>query len=296
MTGCREDCAASAEDERPYFMPHEGDQLYCFFHRTLAEEPAAARAIVVCPPYPWEYQGCDRMFVVLGRKLAAAGTHVLRLDYRGWRESSGDPAVASVRSQVADIARAVSELQRLAGCPTVGLLGARTGATLAMLAAQELPQVNLLVLWDPIIKGQAYFDHCLRVAVASARGGAPSATPSRAQLTRALEEGACVDIAGYPLGPRVYQEGIQTDLTQLQPMRPLQTLILHSGPQEPRPTDAVRTLADACAGVHDASRFVWVQEPPYWAGAGEFAVADDRPQLMSETLSWLQNLAHPPRG
>jgi pimeloyl-ACP methyl ester carboxylesterase len=88
--------------------------------------------------------------------LARAGFHVLRFDYLGTGDSSGEVEDASVAQWIADINRAVEELSRSFDMHDISLIGLRLGATLAAHAAAEGGRVSRLVLWEPVIDGREY--------------------------------------------------------------------------------------------------------------------------------------------
>lgn len=278
------------EQERPFFVPHERAMLYCFLHRAQKTESLRRRAVVVCPPYPWEYHGCDRVFVQLGRRLASEGIHALRFDYRGTRESTGDAAKATLQTQLADLARVIDELDHGVDNREIGLLGARMGATLAALAAEELERVSFLVLWDPVVRGRQYIDRCLRTAVTILADWTGESTVTRRALASQLAKGEGVEVAGYELAPGVYSEAVEIDLMALRHGRAIPCLVLQTQTREPRSTDPMRMLAQRYAELHSASQFTWVEEPPYWAGAGPFGMIEDRPELIAETMRWLREL------
>lgn len=112
--------------------------------------------VVVCPPLFAEYlrtHACLRRVAV---SLAGAGVPVLRFDYRGTGDSTGNFEDTTSDDWRADIEAAITELQDLSGVGRVRLVGGRLGATLAAQVATDVRAVRSLVLWDPIISGDAY--------------------------------------------------------------------------------------------------------------------------------------------
>lgn len=92
-------------------------------------------------------------------QLAAVGFHVLRFDYFGTGDSAGDLTDASVATWEEDVRTALHELMAMSGAARVGLVGLRFGAMLAnRVAATEFAEVDQLLLWDPVVNGNAYLD------------------------------------------------------------------------------------------------------------------------------------------
>lgn len=116
-----------------------------------AASPTAA--LLLLPPFFHEWQRSYRMFALLADALAARGVSVLRFDYRGTGESSGDD-VDFLPSRALDDADAALALLRERCDAPVTLLGVRGGALLAeRLATQRaLPWWS----WQPVGDGAAY--------------------------------------------------------------------------------------------------------------------------------------------
>jgi pimeloyl-ACP methyl ester carboxylesterase len=87
----------------------------------------------------------------------------MRFDYGGTGDSAGDGGRVSLREWTADLATAIEEVRRRSGMSRVALVGQRLGASLAWSAATQRGDVDLLVLWDPIV-------HCVTSEFSSVRG------------------------------------------------------------------------------------------------------------------------------
>lgn len=124
------------------------------------DEPAGGGGselgVVLCCPHGADYETSFRTFRMLGTRLARAGFHVLRFDYLGTGDSSGDVDDVSVAQWTADVIGAVHELRSSGDLREVSLVGLRLGATLAALAAAECQSVDRVVLWEPVIDGREY--------------------------------------------------------------------------------------------------------------------------------------------
>jgi pimeloyl-ACP methyl ester carboxylesterase len=124
------------------------------------DEPATGGAselgVVLCYPHGPDYESAFRAFRILGTRLARAGFHVLRFDYAGTGDSSGDAADVSVSQWTSDVITAVHELRSSRDLREVSLIGLRLGATLAAFAAAECQLVDRVVLWEPVVDGREY--------------------------------------------------------------------------------------------------------------------------------------------
>ena len=121
-------------------------------------EPAVADdvGVVIVVGGPQYRVGSHRQFVMLGRRLAAAGIAVLRFDYRGMGDATGP--FRSFGDVGRDIAAAIDELR--SACPTVervvlwGLCDAAS-ATLMYWQATRDVRIAGLVLANPWVRSDA---------------------------------------------------------------------------------------------------------------------------------------------
>jgi len=120
--------------------------------------PAAGpHGVVLCYPFGYDalctYRGMRR----LAERLAMRGVPVLRFDYPGTGDSAGDASEPGLwRAWIDSIRQAVALLRQSTGIEHVSLCGLRLGGTLAALAAQELGDVDGLVLLSPVLSGKNY--------------------------------------------------------------------------------------------------------------------------------------------
>ncbi len=124
----------------------------------IDEPPGGAErghGVVVCAPIGHEHVRCHWTLRQVGTRLARRGFHVLRFDFYGVGDSAGDLTTATVDRWIADVHSAAAELRAATGVTRLSLLGVRFGAALAMLAAREL-RPDSLVVWDPVVDGEAY--------------------------------------------------------------------------------------------------------------------------------------------
>lgn len=145
----------------PFFFGPAPRRLYACHHFPVAQS-AAARAVVICPATGHEYERSHRCLRQLALQLARAGHHVLRFDYRGTGDSSGEFALHGPADWKQDIHFAVDECLRLSGGKPLCVIGLRLGATLAAQAVAERDDVERLVLYAPVADGKSLFDEWKR--------------------------------------------------------------------------------------------------------------------------------------
>ena len=141
--------------EPRYFGP--AGSLFGVFHAGGRPRPKPG-AILLCHPVGHEYFRVHRAFRNIAVALSRLGFSVLRFDYYGTGDSHDDATAASLDRWQADVSAAVEELKRRSGLPRVSIVGLRLGATLAWLECLARTDVDLLVMWEPVISGAEYFD------------------------------------------------------------------------------------------------------------------------------------------
>ncbi|WP_025742493.1 serine aminopeptidase domain-containing protein [Aquimarina pacifica] len=139
------------------YIEKKKDQLYSVYHEPTIFD-YEEYGVILCYPYGQEYIRCHKLYTNLATKLAQEGFHTLRFDYYGTGDSSGDfSEINSMDQSLEDIELAVKELKEACGVKKVFLIGARIGATLALLHSKKA-KIDGLVLWSPITSGKNYLN------------------------------------------------------------------------------------------------------------------------------------------
>jgi pimeloyl-ACP methyl ester carboxylesterase len=165
--------------------------------------------VVLCPPLGWEYMRTHWAMRQIARNLVVAGFDVLRFDYYATGDSAGVGGQGSVKRWIADIHDAVAELLAASGAETASIVGVRLGATLASLAASTELAIDRLVMWDPVVDGNAY----LRTLV-SMNDQLLSERGNRRSISKAMMGD---DLLGFPYPAALRAELGELDLLALQP-------------------------------------------------------------------------------
>lgn len=172
---------------KPFFFGDSAKPLFGLHHPPSGGPPRRF-GVVICNPFGQEYLRAHRSLRELARRLAETGFHVLRFDYFGCGDSSGDGDEVTLEQWLLDISAAIAEVKDTSASPKFALVGLRLGASLAALRAAQRDDVERMVLWDPILDGAAYLEE-LRVAHrdwlrdhAQGRQGPEDAEPLREAL------------------------------------------------------------------------------------------------------------------
>jgi len=189
----------------PFFFGDEGKQLLGLYHPTSG--PETDRGVVICPPILGDYMRTHSCLRQLAIELADGGYHVLRFDYYGTGDSQGDIQDATIDEWQQNIVSASDELRAISGVSRITALGARLGATLAVLAASKSAAIDKLFLWDPISNGNDY--------VAALKATYSGLIDSHEHLPKTEAREALTCSTGYDLKPDLLLEIEKLRLTEL---------------------------------------------------------------------------------
>lgn len=143
-------------DAEPRHFGPPDSPLFGSYHAPRGK--ARPDGVVLCYPFGQEYERAHRAFRTLASRLSGAGFHVLRFDYHGCGDSSGERVEGRLQRWVDDIITAMDELRNRAGVHRLSLVGVRLGGSLAVLAdRRRAGEIHGLVLWEPIVSGEDYF-------------------------------------------------------------------------------------------------------------------------------------------
>jgi exosortase A-associated hydrolase 2 len=242
------------------------------------------RAVLFLPPFAEEMNKSRRMFTLAARALATHGTASMVVDLYGTGDSAGTFAEARWATWRADVLTCCEWLHEQ-GCPRIVLTGLRMGALLALDAAPTVPHLERIVLWQPVVAGDAMLNQFLRTDVVAQMLAQADARSSTESLRKRLQSGETIEVAGYALAP---------DLVAA-----IESLKLESLPRDATPPiDWLEVIPDSSRGGAPAGlrvRQAWqtrglcvahrvVSGPPFWSSA-EIATA---PDLVQATLAVLE--------
>ena len=134
------------------YIPSAGHNVFSV--RYEPKKNIREHAVLFCPAYGHEYQRSYRNLQQLAVQLCHDGFDTFRFDYACTGNSEGRCADASIELFRQNILAAVEHLRNEVQYQTLSLVGIRVGATLA--ATTGVPNVNSVVLWDPVVSGQEF--------------------------------------------------------------------------------------------------------------------------------------------
>ncbi len=147
--------------------------------------------------------------------LANEGFDVLRFDYFGTGDSSGDTEAGEADEWVRNTQTASRELAELARLADLSLVGMRLGALLACYACSESLTVRDLVLWDPVVDGAGYIRELEQTHDRRTQ-----------QWLHPRTDGAAQELVGFPF-PRALRESlVAKKLSAIQPRAARITCVL----------------------------------------------------------------------
>ena len=141
----------------PYLFGETGKTLFGAYYPPTSHVDRNV-GILFCYPMGDEYMRTHWTFRQLAVMLNKEGFHIFKFDYYGTGDSSGNSCDGSIVQWESDILTAIHELKEVSGVSQISMIGLRLGGALATLVASQEIQIQDIVLWDPVIKGQIYID------------------------------------------------------------------------------------------------------------------------------------------
>jgi len=214
---------ASFEIE-PFFLDGKQNSLFCI-HLYLAGVTCKG-SILYLHPFAEEMHKSRCMAALQARHFAQAGYAVLQVDLTGCGDSSGDFADATWQAWLNDARRAHDWLSSRHAAP-VSLWGLRIGASLAVELASTLPDIEQLLLWQPVVNGEQYLNQFLRIKLASEMLSQGQAQNGTKQLRALLKTGNSIEVGGYGLNSTMADDLERLKLADMPP--PCEVLWLELG-------------------------------------------------------------------
>lgn len=185
----------------PFFLDSASGPIF-----VLHRSPSVARGIViVVPPFAEEMNKTRRQNTLLADRLVAEGFAVLSMDLFGTGDSQGDFADSTWHTWCADVVNCIDWARR-ANYDRIGIVATRLGAILASQAlARAGVESERSVFWQPVTDGAQFMNQFVRLRVVSSMMG-PGGGETAESITARLENGDALDIAGYRLDPRLWND------------------------------------------------------------------------------------------
>jgi pimeloyl-ACP methyl ester carboxylesterase len=204
----------------PFYFGREGRRLFGCFHESLQKGPPRY-AVLICQPLGHEYVNSHRALRQLAVRLADAGTPVLRFDYYGCGDSSGESEQGSITRWLEDISSAVAELRTRSGVSELCVVGLRMGATLAAFAGSRRERFERLVLWEPVVSGRNHLSELKSLHKEMLRFRPKPKPPKRSQ--------PYLELLGFPLSRFLHAQLEELDLGEIAEKPAARVLMMQTG-------------------------------------------------------------------
>jgi len=244
--------------EHAGYFPVSGAHLYTVLH--AVEEPIAR--VLLVGPFASERHNSYLPWVRWARFLAAANMEVLRYDYRGIGESTGEFESMTFADWAEDVRLLAAWLQQRTRQVPLLLHGLGLGAVLAGRAFDEGLGDGLLLWSPPANANQALRATLMRWVGLEQIFKFGDDRRSASDYIRELEQGAALEVDGYRWSPQLWRESFQFDLPAALANE------ADAGAAYKRPVKTIKLTREAAplskgglVGYDDLKDFTWLFTP-----------------------------------
>lgn len=257
----------------PFYFGSSEASLFGCYHSPQSQSVRGC-GVLLCYPMGHEYIQFHRAYRELSFHLSKAGFPVLRFDYFGCGDSSGNCEEGSLPQWLADIPRAVSELKQKGGVRKVCLFGMRLGGTLSLMASADLEDVEAMALWDPVVNGSRYI---LELKALHREMLARAHVKQKKRLTTK----ELTEVLGFPLTNSMITNLEATDLLSLlkKPSNKILIIQSHEGNDQGRLKKHLDTT-----GAH--VNFLHLPTPQIWMWMEDFAQIPVPYRILKSIVTW----------
>ena len=232
------------------------------------ERPSRVPLIIICHGFVGSRIGVDRLFVKTSRELAEDGYLVLRFDYIGCGESSGEYGAEGLESMINQTRTVLDYAIQCCDVDPkrITLLGHSLGGATALLTAVRDKRVNRLIMWSAV----GYpFNDIVKIT-------------GRSTYDQSVKEGSA-DHLGYDFSPVFFHS-----LAQFQPFQEAakftgDVFIAHGTSDDTIPVDYA-FLFQKVFWMRSTGR---CDKDIIFQGNHTFSSGPEREQLIKRTRAWL---------
>jgi dipeptidyl aminopeptidase/acylaminoacyl peptidase len=167
--------------EQQIIIHTDSQQLSSVLHIPPGNEHEKKPAIVICHGFISSKVGQHRMFISLARQLCQVGFVVLRFDFSGCGESSGEYRDVTITQQIEETKQVIDFVAEHPNVDTanITLLGHSMGGAIAASVAAIDTRIQQLILLSPVaeplhdilgILGQERYQQCLQEGIVNYEG------------------------------------------------------------------------------------------------------------------------------
>lgn len=260
---------------------------------------ANGRAVLIINPLGQEAVRAHRLLRVMSDRLARQGVQVLRFDFHGCGDSSGDDLDGDLHGWQGDLRAAHAWLAQRPGVQAVAWLGIRLGFAVGWLAASHwrvrvssepdalpVPRPDRLIGWDPVVSGEAYLDDLWANHQQAIRRAFSLPTMPDRLLKRQQAEGVLSEAMGFGLSPLLVSQIRGLDDQDWTDVPVPEVNVLLSNGALPWPYTAAASNAPAAVHVEAVDvDFDWTSEE-----ALNTPLVPD--QALRRLIPWLSEVRH----
>jgi len=185
----------------PLFIATELGSIFAMHY--LPASGNTSQCIVHIPAFAEEMNKSRHMVAMQARAFVEQGYSVLVFDLWGTGDSQGEFHEATWDIWLKNIDGVLSWLQDK-GSDSISLWGLRSGVLLAMdYLHRYSANVDKLICWQPVLNGEQFIMQFLRLRLAAAMMDKNLPNQNTSDLKKQLNEGTCIEVAGYQLNPEL---------------------------------------------------------------------------------------------
>jgi len=206
-----------------FFLPGAKGNLFAMYYPP-ADSAENVEDVLYVHPFAAEMFASRNVISALCRALARCGVGVLTVDLYGCGDSSGEFGEARWEIWREDLRMAVRWLHER-GSERLSLWGLRLGALQVMdFAAQSRDTYERLVLWQPVVSGEAMLTQFLHMNAEETYGGNGITRLTDPAQRKLLSAGQTIEVAGFELGTELIRS---MDRERLAPLGKLVRAPIH---------------------------------------------------------------------
>jgi alpha/beta superfamily hydrolase len=190
--------------ERHFFLEGRNKSTYCVEYMPDTGGKTE-KGVILCKPIWGERIRTHRIFTNLGRMLASHGFAVITCDYYGDGNSGGETQDLTYPGMVNDITRMYDHLRGRYNPTSITLAGFRVGASCAISANSQLPEVKKTILIEPLLNIIDYLKDALRANLTSQMALHKKIVKTREELIGDLKQGIPLNIDGFIVGRKLWE-------------------------------------------------------------------------------------------
>jgi pimeloyl-ACP methyl ester carboxylesterase len=234
--------------------------------------------VILCHPLGEEYIRFHRVYRQLSFRLSNIGFPVLRFDFYGCGDSSGDCQQGQISQWLTDISTAVGEMRHRSGATKICLIGIRFGGTLSTMAGIARGDIDGMVLWDAVVSGQAYVEELTTAHQEMLRTAHVKPKPR-------MPDEEQTEILGFPLTASLLTGIERVDLLAIEKRPANNMLVIESDEKasQQKFTEHLRNMGIDVVHQHHPN-------PRFWVWMEDFGRVLTPQQILRSMVSWISGV------